>query len=95
MRHASGHLQPGTTVEHCAASTSERNAMKRRNSKPTSWRAFVASLTQEQRDKMLMALLSQQIEGYGEDGDVFFREADEDDPADICWSSCGDSLLDD
>jgi len=44
---------------------------------------------------MLMALLSQQIEDYGEDGDVFFREADEDDPADICWSSCGDSLLDD
>lgn len=69
--------------------------MKRRNSKPTSWRAFVASLTQEQRDKMLIALLSRQIEDFGLDGDVRFREADEDGPADIYWSSCGVSLLDD
>lgn len=57
------------------------------------WRNFVNSLTEKQKNVMLMALLEHQIEMLGSDGSVHFREADEDGPADIYWSSCGISLI--
>lgn len=70
------------------------------SNEPKPWREFVATLTQAQRDHMLLALLAHQIEEMGSDGDVHFREPDLDDlddpddgKPDIYWASCGLSLI--
>jgi len=70
--------------------------MARSKKQGADWRAFVRTLTAAQRDGMLTALLQWQLDDLGGDGDVRFRAADPrdpDDPADIYWDSCGDSLV--
>jgi len=65
--------------------------MYRRKKQP--WREALAKLTSEQKDLMLHAVLEWQLDQLAGDSDVRFREAEDGDPDDFYWDSCGDSLI--
>jgi hypothetical protein len=64
------------------------------------WRDYVKSLSDKQRQKMLMKLLEHYIDEEGSDSCIAYREAEppeypDEPPTKECiyWTACGDSLI--
>lgn len=60
---------------------------------PRSWREYIATLTQAQRDRMLESLLEWQIDVLGSAGDVRWCGVDDWGSAHIYWDGSGEPLL--